>query len=692
MIRLRTVSFLCWLTLALAFSAGSGSRSVAQEPAPDTNAERADEIPPLIPTKAFAGRSAFRAFELSPDGARLAITREVDGRPEILVVDTATRKPQKRLTFGERAQLDWVRWAGNEKLLMSLSIPAFFMWQFVRSNRLHVSDLTNDDFFPLEVDEDVIWGGDLVHLAPDGSHALISVQSSLRKTPGVYRYELRPGGAAERIVKPKGGVWSWYADDEGVVRLGMGWRGRRLRVYYRPDENAKFELVGKLKANDDESRYWSVVQIVSGSSEGYVLEEGENGRTGIRRFDYETGTPLETFYEHPEWDVEEMWLKPDGTPLAALYTDDRRRIIWFDKGTEALYTEFKRALKMEEVRVISRSRDETTMLIWGGSEADPGAFYLFDREAKQLAVLANARPDLDFRQLVKPTPVRYTARDGLEIRAYLTLPNGREPRGLPLVILPHGGPYGVRDVLEYNDEVQLLANRGYAVLQPNFRGSGGYGDAFFEAGTGQIGRGMQDDLDDAMDWAVAEGIADPRKVCVVGGSYGGYAALWAVLRNPDRYACAASWAGPTDLDLMLRYDRKFFSRKDAKAWRARVEGEEDFDLHTVSPAIHAARLNRPVLLAHGTGDQTVPFKQYEVFLQAAKTAPVPPTTLALEGDGHSFSSSESEQQWYDALDAFLAKHNPADQMDANGALRGIKPQADNDNPGAGEVPDHASGE
>ncbi|OYU73496.1 MAG: hypothetical protein CFE45_37170, partial [Burkholderiales bacterium PBB5] len=195
---------------------------------------------------------------------------------------------------------------------------------------------------------------------------------------------------------------------------------------------------------------------------------------------------------------------------------------------------------------MSRSEDGKRMLVAAGNEADPGVLYLYEPGAKSLKELAQWRPELDFTQLAQPKPMRYTARDGTVIRGYLTLPRGRDPKGLPLVIMPHGGPFGVRDKLQYNDEVQLLANRGYAVIQPNFRGSGGYGEDFFALGEGQVGRGMQDDIDDAMDWAVAQGIADAKRVCVVGGSYGGYAALWAVLRNPERYVCAASWAGVTD--------------------------------------------------------------------------------------------------------------------------------------------------
>ena len=177
---------------------------------------------------------------------------------------------------------------------------------------------------------------------------------------------------------------------------------------------------------------------------------------------------------------------------------------------------------------------------------------------------------------------------------------------------------------------------------------------------GQIGRKMQDDLDDAMDWAVAEGIADKSRVCVVGGSYGGYAALWAVTRNPERYRCAASWAGVTDWRNMLKYDRRYLSRSTNKRWRSEVLGEAEIKtLDEVSPMRLGATLSRPVLLAHGDKDARVPFKQFKQMRDAAEdTGKL--TLLHIEGEGHSFSEKENEKAWYDALIAFLAMHNPAD--------------------------------
>ena len=280
----------------------------------------------------------------------------------------------------------------------------------------------------------------------------------------------------------------------------------------------------------------------------------------------------------------------------------------------------------------------------------------------ELSEFARLRPEIDPTMLAPVRPVEYTARDGTKIHAYLTLPRGREAKGLPLVVLPHGGPYEVRDTLSYDDEVQLLANRGYAVLQPNFRGSGGYGESFSDLGKGEIGRRMQDDLDDAVDWAAKEGLADPARVCLVGASYGGYAALWGAIRNPDRYRCAASFAGVTEWDKQLAYDADFFSAKGRREWRERVRGaDRKFDLDSVSPARQAAQLRRPVLLVHGKKDTNVPFSQFEAMRNAINRAHVENAEfIVLADSGHGFDTVADEQAWYDALLAFLAKHNPAD--------------------------------
>jgi dipeptidyl aminopeptidase/acylaminoacyl peptidase len=619
--------------------------------------------PPLIPTKDFAGRSAFWDAQLSPDGAMMSFMRRSKGEAQFIVVDVDTKKAKRAFVTDPSDEFEWYRWVTNDKLLVSVSTAGVFFGDDVRYTRLILVQISDGTMSRMFGRTDVVEGDNVIHVAEDGSYMLVSIQKSVYDYPSVIRHDLVPNGKTDTVQEPREGVWNWVADNQGVVRMGTGWRDRKLTIFYRPDAAAPLKVIARLKEGDPADEYWDALQILNGSDEGYVLSEGETGRVGLRKFNFASREVVETVYEHPDWDIDSVTLR-EGKPFAAYFTADRDEVHYFDEAAAKQHRIMRKVLGDVEVWVTSRSKDNARMLVWAGNEADPGVLYLFEPSAKRMEEVSQVRPALDFRLLVQPKPMQYTARDGTVIRGYLTLPRGRAAKGLPLIIMPHGGPYGVRDKLEYNDEVQLLANRGYAVLQPNFRGSGGYGEAFFELGTGQIGRAMQDDLDDAMDWAVAEGLADPKRVCVVGSSYGGYAAMWAVMRNPERYRCGASWAGVTDLDRQLRYDKGSFSRGGFKRWRDRVRGEGVVDMKAVSPLMQAQTLSRPLLLAHGTKDNVVPFKQYTAFEKAVRAAPVRPKTLVIEGEGHSFSKAENEQQWYDALETFLAEHNPADPVAA----------------------------
>ncbi|MEL6738564.1 MAG: alpha/beta fold hydrolase, partial [Pseudomonadota bacterium] len=590
------------------------------------------------------------------------------------VYDPATGEPINALNFGKGSFVDWVRWIDKDRMLLNAQSYAVAYGSVIAIRKMWLVWPREGKAEPLVENLKGFDAGELIHVAKDKQSVLIAhnppdaIARGYRGwnrlfsnfEPGVYRYKLEPGSEPERVLRPKKGVDLWVTDSTGEVRLGLGWRRKKLSIYFRESGNAAdekgkmFERVARLKQGDTEG-FFDALQIIEGSSRGYVLEENDEGRVGLRVFDYETREVVDTFWEHPDWDVERAWFGEDGEPVAAFYTDDKQRVEWFDEEYKAAYAELNEALPDTDTWIVARSQDGRRMLVSAGSEADPGVLYFYDADKALLKEFAQFRPKLDFAMMATPKPVSYTARDGTKIRAYLTLPKGRDPQDLPLIIHPHGGPYGVRDELRYDDQVQFLANRGYAVLQPNFRGSGGYGNEFYDLGYGEIGRRMQDDLDDAMDWAVAEGIADPERVCIVGASYGGYAALWGVLRNPERYACAASWAGVTDFPKQLKHDRRTLSRKGSRRWVARVRGDDEFDLETVSPTRVIEKLQRPVLLAHGTRDSTVPFDQYERMVKAAKKANVALETLVIEGAGHGFILARYEQEWYDALDRFLAE-------------------------------------
>ncbi len=651
--------------LALGAATAAAQEAAAPTSAPAAAPAATEAPPPLIPTANFAGRSAFWDAQLSPNGAMLSFMRRKDGIAQFLVTGVDSKKIIRAFTTDPDDQFEWYRWVTDDKILLSLSRAGTFFGEDVRYTRLILIEIGSGTMTPMFSRSDVVQGDNVIHVAEDGSHMLVAIQKTIYDYPSVMRHDLVAGGKVTTVEPPRDGVWNWTADDKGNVRMGSGWKDGRLKIYYRSEVGGELKLIARLKEGERAEGYWDALQILNGSDEGYVLSEGESGRVGLRRFNFATRETVETVYEHPEWDIDRVTLR-DGKPFAAYYTADRDEVHYFDEATAKQHARMKKALGDVEVWVPSRAKDGSRMLVYAGNEADPGVLYMYEPAAKRMEEVSQLRPALDFNALARPRPMQYTARDGALIHGYLTLPRGRAAKGLPLIIMPHGGPYGIRDKLEYNDEVQLLANRGYAVLQPNFRGSGGYGDAFFELGTGQIGRKMQDDLDDAMDWAVTEGLADPARVCVVGGSYGGYAAMWAVIRNPERYRCAASWAGVTELDKQLRYDSQSFSRGGFKRWKDRVRGAGVSEVKSVSPAGNADKLTRPLLLAHGTKDVVVPFSQYNLFEKATRTAPLPPETLVIKDEGHSFSKPENEQRWYDALVAFLAKHNPADQAAAAG--------------------------
>ncbi|NOU02875.1 MAG: S9 family peptidase [Novosphingobium sp.] len=619
--------------------------------------------PPRISAAAFAKTGGISKPILSPDGKRIALTVQLGGKSAVAVLDSETRAPIRRLDMPDKQELEWYKWAGSDRLLISASTIVPWFGDEARATRLVLSDLSTGKSSYIVKGEMGLEGDDLLYTDPDGQFVLLAMQRTIYDYPSVWRFPL-DGTAAKtgkEIQRPQNGIWEWFADDAGVVRMGLEFGNARTKVWYRKTDADPFRAIAKLTEDNVDDQIWDVIRITNGSDEGYALKPDESGRMALRRFNYATRTPGETVFAAPGWDVTDYTLDKDNKPLAAYYTDDRDRVHWFDPKMQALQAKLARAMPNSDLSIVSQARDDSRMIVWSAHEDDPGAYYLYTAATRRLDAFAGSRPEIDPAVLARPKPISFTARDKTVVHGYLTLPRGRPPRNLPLIVLPHGGPYGVRDWLRYDGDVQFLANRGYAVIQPNYRGSDGYGSAFEELGDGQIGRAMQDDLDDAVDWAVAQGLADPKRVCVVGASYGGYAALWAVTRNPERYRCAVSFAGVTDWKRQLKYDDRFFSSKGRRKWRSRVAGEAAaFDLDLVSPVVQIEKLTRPVLLTHGEDDTNVPFKQYTLYRDAAAKAGKPVETLVFAKEGHGFSKPESEQKWYEALEAFLVRHNPAD--------------------------------
>lgn len=631
------------------------------------------EAPPDIDAQGRPGKIALSAFaqglelggaRLSETGKRLAIAENVNGSQMVRVYDADTLQLLKVIDGGKTGDFNWFAWAGDDRVLLSVMRETDNANYWARMARLLVFDIRNDSLSYVGLERASIDGDTVIHIDPAGDHVLLSYRNQARFEAEVWRLPLDGSGSAnaERIVDNEGDIRSWVADSAGVVRLGLG-RSRRgsLIVVYRASANEEFRRVTKIDRHDrDAMEAWDVFGLTEGSDLGYSFEELEDGRSVVREFDFRTGEQGEIAYEHSDWSIQRILTDHTGVPGGMVITDDRPRHIWFDPKIAALQDELAQALGGREVRIIANAHNRRMLVLQTGAD-DPGALYVFTPAEQRLAFFANLRPDIDFRLLSAGTAHDIPTRDGKSMRSYLTLPRGRGKSNLPLVVMPHGGPYGVRDTLEYDDWVQLLANRGYAVLQPNFRGSGGFGAAFEKAGDGEIGRRMQDDLDDATNWAVAQGYADPARVCMAGGSYGGYAAMWAVIRNPEIYRCAVSWAGVADWDAIMAYDRDTLTRRYYKeTWKPKLLGNDNsFDFSDVSPMAQIGRLSRPLLIAHGRFDERVPYSQHYRLVEKAGRLGVELETLVLD-EMHSPGYADNHEKLLDAMVSFLERHNPPD--------------------------------
>jgi dipeptidyl aminopeptidase/acylaminoacyl peptidase len=376
--------------------------------------------------------------------------------------------------------------------------------------------------------------------------------------------------------------------------------------------------------------------------------------------------------EDPEFDVVPpvRRLSIDGVPLydavtsaakkalvGVRYVTKGPKVVWFDPDFVGYQNAIDAALPGTVNLFTSMTRDDKKIMVLAFSDRNPGRYYLFDVEKGTLTPMAARMPWIDPEKMAPMHSVQYVARDGLKISAYLTIPLGHPPKNLPLVIMPHGGPW-VRDSWEFDPLVQLLANRGYAVLQMNYRGSSGYGEDFADKGDRQIGKGIQDDIEDATRWALKKGLAEPGRIAIVGASYGGYSALFALGKTPELYKCGISIAGVTDwMDILKSRDDEDYSIS-YEHWVEQL-GDPKADaerMRAISPLTFAAEIKAPVLIIQGEDDRIVPEKQARRMISALEKAGQKPESLFLPEEGHNFAGQKGRIQMFKKIESFLLKH------------------------------------
>jgi len=492
---------------------------------------------------------------------------------------------------------------------------------------------------------------------------------------GLYRVNTRTGQVTTVVKDPEMTI-DWLCDPHGRPRVALSldrgafdesfyWKNRAvlpdLHVYWINDDG-RAELLPDIKARVGEE--FALVGVERDGGSFLFRARRDRDRAAVWRYTRATGAITGPVLENARVDVGDAFNSPLDTSLHGLtVAEGRGRAHYFDEGFAKLQPVIDEALP-EFVNLFSSwDRTRRRLLIESRSAREPGRTYLFDQKTGDLTAVFYRGPWLNEWRLAETEPVTLTARDGVKLDGYLTRPPGADPkRKLPLFLLVHGGPWTVRDSYEFNPEVQFLATRGYAVLQVNYRGSGGYGATFEALGTREFGYRMQDDLTDAAQWAVAQGIADPARLGIMGASYGGYAVLRALTREPGLFQVGVSMFAPSDLPRQLEHYRGDPEYAVAYAYWSQRVGDAEKDrawLEAASPVHAVAKIRAPLFIVYGDNDPRIPYAQSADFVRALRAAKKDFVRYAPEGEGHGIADEQARIKIYQALDAFLAARFPA---------------------------------
>lgn len=645
--------------------------------------------PERIPLETIFADPEMRAVQISPTGRYVTFLAPKHQRMNLAILDRET-KQLRWLTDMTKESVIFYAWAKPDRILFSQQLEgreSFGIYAIDPDggNLTIVRQLLQVDAAERVGDYDM--PRDFVSMLPgDKDHVLMMQARGQSGLSDPIKVNLR-NGRTSRVELNDINARAWIADNDGVLRIAIctDFEGP-VRVLYRSDAKSRWQLLAEYphelslvfpEASPIEP-HWKPLRFAKDNRTLYVLSFLEHDKGAIRTFDPETKTFGPVIFAHPEFEpgdrlpnyrsgglgsrdaIGGLMFNPAAELVGIHYAGEKPAVHWLDARAEETARRIDAALPNTLNQSVSMTRDGKLMVVFAASDRDPGTYYLFDVENSTMSPLGQARSKLPPDRLARMQPIAFAARDGVRIPGYLTLPAGRAPKNLPLILVPHGGPFGPRDHWGFDPQVQFLANRGYAVLQVNFRGSGGYGLEFQRGGYRQYGLRMQDDLTDGVKWAIAEGIADPARIGIFGASYGGYAVLAGLTLTPEWYACGINYVGVADLELMMfggnadfrpgRLLRDFvrMTRYDPASDRAQIEA--------TNPMNHLERIRAPLLSAYGRNDPRVRIEHGARLDAKLRRLGKPHEYIVEETEGHGFRNVESRVAFFRRVEAFLEQH------------------------------------
>ncbi len=632
----------------------------------------------LIPLEIFAKHAKYTNMKISPKGKYLAFTYEDGSEVKLAVMERESKKIVSNFEFGDNKKVVEFNWLNNDRIGMTIQKVIGWLDGINRKTTWAVANADGSDRRILWDDKNNASLRMISDLKTDPKNVLAIKRSSREKgRVSLFKVNIYNNKKSYMADSPKEarhtvpGIVGMAVDLEDKVRFAFEFdqgedeiddKDDSLYFHYK-DENNKWKKL-PLNSVRKERPLLGILGMSSNNNILYFISNfdmRENDTMGLFQFDLNT-KEVKFLYRHKDVDIRRGIYGSEEQLIGVYLEPGYPEIYYLDNQANSkdikIFKSLAASFPGQYLSITSRTDDNNLQLVRIRSDRNPGDYYIYNNKKKNIKYIVSSKPEVDPKKMAKVEPFTLKARDGLKMYGQITIPNDVEEKNLPLVLYPHGGPYGVSDRWGWDRRAQVLASRGYLVMQLNFRGSGGYGKDFQDAGHQEWGAKMQDDITDATHWAINNGLADPDRICIHGASYGGYASMNAVVKEPDLYKCSIPDAGV--YEMAHQWDKadsfKGYKGSERKKWYMNLSIGGYDNVEERSPVYHVDKLKAKLLIVHGGADVRVPISNAEILEEKLQEAGKPYKTLYKDKEGHGFTQVENRIEFYKTMLDFLDEH------------------------------------
>ncbi len=598
-----------------------------------------------IPLENFFKNPEKSSYQISPDGSFYSFMAPYKNRMNIFIQKIGDSSANQ-LTFEEARDIAGYFWPNNEQIV--------FLKDEGGDENFHLFGVNIDGSNPIGfTDFDGVRAQIIDDLPDQKDFVVIGLNKRNKQVFDPYRLNLKTGEISMLAENP-GNIQGWMFDHDGKLRIATAIvDGVNQSILYRESEEDEFKTIITTNFKEGFNPQFFTFDnknIIGSSNLG-------RDKYAIVEFDPISAKEVKVLYANDDYDVNGVGYSRKRKVITAAYFESwKSERHYFDSTSKATFEKIQKQLAGYEIGITGVNKDENILILRTYSDKSLGAYYIYNSEDDKMKKIVDVSPWIDENEMSNQLPIAYQSRDGLKINGYLTLPKGynmENAKNLPVVINPHGGPWA-RDSWGFNPEIQFLANRGYAVLQMNFRGSTGYGRKFFESSFKKWGREMQDDITDGTQWLIDKGIADSTRIAIYGGSYGGYATLMGLVKEPKMYAAGVDYVGVSNMFTFMKTIPPYWEPMLEMMYEMVGDVEKDSAmLREVSPVFHVDKIKAPLFIAQGANDPRVNVDESDQMVKAMKEKGIDVEYLVKKDEGHGFRNEENRFEFYRAMEKFL---------------------------------------